>query len=712
MYRCPRCNNELPANARFCTKCGFNQTNARMTAVASQPVQPGPQPPTAPSSPAIPPEQAGKHSPAPSYGKPGLVRPVGPAPKGTSNPSIPVRPSAKIQTPAAQAAQTPMAFIPQSPAPSQKPSPAKGRFDVPIQKVGPAQPQSMPKGLKPQPQQPPATPITAQTMQPMAFQPAAPSPSSPQQGRNEQPSTTTNGRNEQARQGGLSPQTPSQPARPQQPQRAQQSQQGQQSQQSQQGQSPQLPTTPFQRPNTGGQPPMSAMGHGPAVQNMPYMPQTPSHASHNIESLAATSKAAEHWRNSWLDRQRAEAGPAVGITRGQAVVAEPLLVMQQSLARMRAIVFNQNKAGQKQGMGFSFWFAIVMICCLVIGLGTYIISTYIPNGQLQTNIALTGDGPIPLLTIQGKQSTVAAGQLLHLHGDHFGAHHPITFYLDNTQLQAKGGTTQSSASGAFDVVLTIAPTTLAGSYVLEAVDNQAGKHAFVNLQVLPATIPPNTTSLELLSRLGKPLTSLTFGGQANRGDPHGQNVTLHNTSNTPLAWTATTITDNGVNWLTLDNADTSGQLDSYGSFIIGVHVLTTGLKSGPYTGHIVFTVNNDQQVIFPVTLQLTDISNELVISPSPIIAIIQAGGTCLPDTTLTLINLSGSSVNWDVKGDGAFNQQHIHFDGQVEESNTLLAGDTKVLNVGCVGVQLGMTYHITVYYNGQAEHIPITVRTA
>lgn len=648
MYRCPRCNVELPANARFCNRCGFNQTNARMTAVASQPDKPGSQPPTSPSSSPLPPGQAGKGPSVSPSGTPGAARPVVATPKGASNPSIPTRPSAKMKTTSTQTSsgqQAPMAFIPESPAPasSQRPSPAKRGFESPIQKIGPAQP--MPKGTSAQPsQQPPRTPAQApqaqpgQPMQPMSFQPAASPASHPQQKR-------------------------------------------------------------------------SDMARGPVTPNSPHVPRTPQTAR-SVESLAATSKAAERWRNSWIERQRAEAGPAVGISRGQAVVPEPLLVMQQSFARMRAVILNQNKQGQNQGIGFGFWFAIVMMFCLVVGLGTYVISTYLPGSQLQNRIVPGSDGPIPLLTIQNKQSTIIAGQTLHVHGDHFGAQHPITFYLNNTQLQIQGTTAKSNSSGAFDVALHIAPTTLAGSYLLEAVDNQAGKHAFANLQILPATMPTNTTALALLSKQGKTLTSLTFGGQANRGNPPRQDIVLHNNGNTALPWTATAIADNGVNWLIIDDANTGGQLNSFESITMGISILTTGLKSGPYTGQIVFTVNNTQQVILPVTLQLTDISNELVISPNPLTAIIQAGGTCLPDTSITLINLSGSGVNWDVKGDGAFNQQHIHFDAQIEENNTLLPGDTKVIKITCIGVQLGMTYPVTVYYNGQTQHILITIRTA
>ncbi len=669
MYSCPRCNNELPTNARFCTKCGFNQTNARMTAVSSQQASPPPA------------SEGGKGPATPIPSNQSIIRPVGPAPKRGTNPATPDRPNGNV--PPTQQAPMPMAFIPESPVPSQKPASAKGEGESPIQKIGPALP--LPKG----PQQPPQTPMVAQTMQPMAFQPAAPTP---QAKKGAPPLTTPQGKAGQAKPKGL-PQSPQTPQPPQKPSASQ------------------LPTTPFQRPNSNGQAPTSEKQRNPA-SNMPNLPQTPYQHSDNGESMAATSKAAEHWHNSWLDRQRAEAGPAVGITRGQAVVPEPLLAMQQSLARMRAVIFTQNTKKQSQGMGFSFWLAVAMIFCLIIGLGTYIISTYIPNGQLQNKIAVTSDGPIPLLTIQNKQNTIIVGQLLRLHGDHFGAHHTITFFLNSIALQAKSGSVVSSAKGAFDASLTITPTTLVGSYVLEAVDNQAGKHAFANVQVLPATTPTNTTALELLTKQGTAITTLTFKGQVSRGNLPRQDVVLHNTSNAVIPWTADTITNNGVNWLIIDDGLSGGQLNSNESTTIGVSILTVGMTSGLYTGDIIFTVGNNQQVVLPVSLQLTDVNNELVVSPNPVIAIIQAGGTCLPDTTLTLINLSGTSASWDVKGDNAFNQQHIHFDGQLEESNTLLSGNTKIISIACVGVQLGMTYHITVYYNGQSVHVPINVRAA
>src|SRR5258708_22707540 len=54
-----------------------------------------------------------------------------------------------------------------------------------------------------------------------------------------------------------------------------------------------LPTSHL--PSTNGQ---NGLGH---EQTLPLL---------NPESFLATSKAVEHWRNNWRDRQHAEAGPA------------------------------------------------------------------------------------------------------------------------------------------------------------------------------------------------------------------------------------------------------------------------------------------------------------------------------------------------------------------------------------------------------------------
>src|SRR5438445_12614860 len=80
----------------------------------------------------------------------------------------------------------------------------------------------------------------------------------------------------------------------------------------------------------------------------------------NFESYAATSQAAERWRTSWRNRQRSEAGPATSVSRGHSEVPEPLMSMQQSFARMRAIIASSIRQN-KQNSGLGFWIPISLM---------------------------------------------------------------------------------------------------------------------------------------------------------------------------------------------------------------------------------------------------------------------------------------------------------------------------------------------------------------
>jgi hypothetical protein len=92
------------------------------------------------------------------------------------------------------------------------------------------------------------------------------------------------------------------------------------------------------------------------------------------ESFAYTSKAAEHWRNSWRDLQNAEAGPAGDVSKDQASVPAPLAATQNSFIRMRAI-----KQKQDAIENFGFWVTLFLMICLFGGLGAYIVYSYLPG---------------------------------------------------------------------------------------------------------------------------------------------------------------------------------------------------------------------------------------------------------------------------------------------------------------------------------------------
>ncbi|GAC1428854.1 MAG: hypothetical protein NVS4B1_05320 [Ktedonobacteraceae bacterium] len=433
------------------------------------------------------------------------------------------------------------------------------------------------------------------------------------------------------------------------------------------------------------------------------LPDTPV----SVESLEATSKAAQHWRQSWLDRQHAEAGPAVDVSRGQASVPEPLLAMQHSFARMRAIILPKN-AGDREASRLRFWLPVLLLVCLIGGLGTYILSTY-STGFFSTTLASASTNTEPTLTMKAaKTTTVAAGQTIQVHGEHFGVNDPILFFLGDTQLKT-ANSTQSNAKGVFDTSLLIPATQLAGEYTVQAHDNHTGQYAFLNIL---------TTASTTTDRLKLSVPSLAFASSVGHNNPPGQNVSITNTSNAAIQWSAIAISDNQTGWLLLDNAKTSGQLNAGQTDKIRVNVITQGLASSPdkqhpYTGEIIFTLQDQGQVTLPVQLTISETGFELIINPNPLVALASPTipGGC-QDTTLTLINLSNIAVNWEVQANG-LSQQHITLDGKPDEKGQLfpsgLPNDTQVIKIGCNGVQQDMTYAVNVFYNGSQQLIPISV---
>ena len=425
------------------------------------------------------------------------------------------------------------------------------------------------------------------------------------------------------------------------------------------------------------------------------------------KSLSATSKAAEQWHKSWRDRQHDEAGPAVNVSRGQASVPEPLLAMQHSIMRMRAVVIPKNRQNNP-----GFWMIVAMMFCLFIGLIAYIASTYLPGTRLASqSVATSISHSEPTLAFQQQSSAQAsftAGQTIRVQGSSFGSNDHIIFLLDATTLNE---TATTDSSGSFHATLTIPSTELVGAYALQAQDNHTGQHAFLDLTVTASAT--NTTSLSL-SAHGNIISSLSFAATVGRDNPPIQPVTLTNTGSTTMQWTVAAITDDNSAWLEIKDKQAGGQLDPGQSDSVNVGVLMQGLSSNahPYKGEVVFTIANQGQAILPVELQVAESGVEVVISPNPIVAAPAANGSC-QSTSLTLVNLNETGINWTVKPSDDYNAQHIHVDGQTTESGTLMStgsnGDTKVIQLTCIGVQLGKSYTLTVYYNGQTETIPVNI---
>jgi hypothetical protein len=440
------------------------------------------------------------------------------------------------------------------------------------------------------------------------------------------------------------------------------------------------------------------------------------------ESIVATSKAAQRWRESWRSRQRAEAGPATGVSRGQAAVPEPLLVMQQSIARMRAIILPKpNK--QRKSASIGFWAAVFLMGCIILGLGAYILSTYqsTSNTHLTANIASSTKTQQPSLVVSGTPiASIAQGQTLRVHGAHFDVGDPILFILD-TNISVSGAdgrqlTVTTSNQGTFDATIPVPAAWTAGTHTLEAEDNRTGQVAYLDITVAVGGTPTTTSDSLALSAQGTPITQLTFNGVAGQDNPPEQRITLTNKTNSPFTWTATAVSNNNLSWLVIGDGYGGNQLNADGTDSIGVSVLLAGLKSStkPYTGHIIFainTLNGSEQLTLPVELLVTATPTEMVFSPNPIVGILSAGGTCQPGSSLTLINLGTSFITWNVNPDASA-QSHIHFNGQPTLQGQLQPGATVELALTCINVQAGQSYHMTISANGKSWSDLVNIRTS
>jgi hypothetical protein len=435
------------------------------------------------------------------------------------------------------------------------------------------------------------------------------------------------------------------------------------------------------------------------------------------ESFAATSKAAEHWRKSWRDRQYAEGGPAKDVSRGHAAVPSPLMAMQHSIARIRAIA-RTNKSGQdSRNTNLRFWITIFLMICIIGGLGAYIAVTFVSNSPLGAGHgAPSANAPQPSLTIQGTSSaTFKIGQTIHLYGEHFGINDTINFLLDTTTsiADASGNkiTARTNNLGTFNVAFTISSDWATGSHSIEAIDSSKNQSAFLTIQFIPTGTPETTSTRLAVTSGGKPVQVLTFTAVIGQRNPQPQRINITNTSGTPLKWSAAATSDDSLSWLIINDNHTYGQLAISQTDTLLISVNIVGLKSTPktkpYTGQIVFTIKDAEQLTVPVKLQVAEASPEMVLSPNPIIAQLGPGNTCQPGVTLTLINLGTEVITWAVNPDGNI-QNNIKFvnpvNGQLLQSGTLLPsgqqGDTQVLALQCNAIQRGRPYHVSVYANG------------
>ncbi len=684
MYYCPRCKAKVPPEALYCTRCGFNATSARLNAFTNKTnksngshrpnglekslpgtmtsqVQPG-MPQVA--SPTMPPPVPQPIPPQVRSIQPETRRVI--HPHNASTPFTASTPMARTSSFPNNAGQ----MIPATPPVLAPPMPHMPHMpDTPvISTKGQTNPSIPTRPVPSHLQQPTQAHITPAHL--LAIQQSPSMPSTP-------PALPT-------------------PAAPMPPQTSR-VQPGQQNVSTQgQWNHPQVSTVQPVRTQQIQQ-----------RQTEPPRPVTSntSNTTRSAESFVVTRNAAERWRTSWRNKQRSEAGPATEVSRGQSSVPEPLMAMQYSLARIRAIV----KPQQRKKHISVFWVSIVLMTCLIIGLGTFILSTYMGNTVTSTAV-YTPPTPPPGLSVKGPQGvTIQAGQMLHVHGSNFDAGDPILFLLDGANsisgTDGKEIAIQVSNQGTFDVNLPVATSWSNGPHVIEAEDNKSGQTAYLSIQIGSRTL----TSVNSVRGLALSKSHLNFQAYIGQGNPKEQFITLTNSSNTAIPWTAKAVTDDSLNWLTIDPTTTSGIINAGSTAQVGIETIIGSLKNNmpPYTGDIILSINGQEQLIVPVTLLVQE-SAEWIFSPNPVTDVLSPqDGTCKAGATLTMINLGNVPVYWHILTSNAA-KPHIQFmlNGIVHMQGMLSPSgqnnDTQVLTLKCTNVQIGASYPFKI----DANNIP------
>ncbi|MBI4540306.1 MAG: BACON domain-containing protein [Gemmatimonadetes bacterium] len=137
-------------------------------------------------------------------------------------------------------------------------------------------------------------------------------------------------------------------------------------------------------------------------------------------------------------------------------------------------------------------------------------------------------------------------------------------------------------------------------------------------------------------------TSLSFQGLQGRANPASQSITLANSSQGTLTWTATT----SAPWVTLTPA--SGTAPT----IVVVAANTAGLSAGTHAAIISFAAPGatNTPATLPVNLSLT-VPPGVGLSATTFSFTGQAGGPNPANQTLTISNTGGGSLNWSATDD-------------------------------------------------------------
>ena len=255
-----------------------------------------------------------------------------------------------------------------------------------------------------------------------------------------------------------------------------------------------------------------------------------------------------------------------------------------------------------------------------------------------------------------------------------------------TWLSVNPASGQLNAKASSALPVSVSSSTLGqGIYTGQVTFKMGSGIAVVNVMLNVQPSPQNPLCVSVAPQ------SLTFGATQGQGNPASQVVTVGNCG--PAAsWSATSHTDDGANWLSVNPG--SGNLASNASQNVSITASSAHLQAGTYTGQVTFKMGSSSQTVsvaFTILQQQQKPCLSLNTQSLPFTAIQGQGDPAAQTVTLTNCGPAGS---WSASTANGSSWLTISPAG-----NTLNAGATQsvTVSVSISGLNPG-TYSDTITF--------------
>ncbi len=157
-----------------------------------------------------------------------------------------------------------------------------------------------------------------------------------------------------------------------------------------------------------------------------------------------------------------------------------------------------------------------------------------------------------------------------------------------------------------------------------------------------------TVQAALAAKLAVDPRSLSFEMESGRGNPPPATLHISNAGGGTLAWTARAETANGGNWLSVSSSSGAASPGAPSAILVQANV--AGLEPGVYSGSLrVASETSGEELIAPVTLLLTRLTQTILVSQSGLLFTGVERGAAAPSQEIGIVNIGQGIMNWTIE---------------------------------------------------------------